>query len=271
MGKKHIYMPRIVSKLCPRSSPPPGRRHLKSASVHVSKATPFLIVSTLDTPLSDAVCLHTRPTPTSGSSDPVSTVCCSQRCPMASVHIHLLSPVEIRTRFPGIFFLLTIQATVALTRRQRHCAQMAHHRRTLLGYVCITFILATIGFAGNARYTEMIWIDLRDAPGGPAALIQDELSYRINVMALTWYVLCRVAGMTTKSRALVTTSWNGSCKHCWFVFFPSSCLSFPFTHDSSTVALYSGAGRNASSSPCPYSMQPWSVRTHLPPPPNTPA
>ncbi|KAF8548282.1 hypothetical protein OG21DRAFT_1564907 [Imleria badia] len=88
-----------------------------------------------------------------------------------------------------IFFLLTIQATVALTRRPRHCAQVPHHRRTLLGYVWITFVLATVGFAGNARYTEIIWIDLRDAPGGPAALIQDELSYRINVMALTCYYI----------------------------------------------------------------------------------
>lgn len=51
----------------------------------------------------------------------------------------------------------------------------------LLGYVWITFALATIGFAGNARYTEMIWINLRDAPGGPAALILDELKYCINV------------------------------------------------------------------------------------------
>lgn len=59
-----------------------------------------------------------------------------------------------------------------------------------LGYVWITFVLATVGFAGNARYTEMIWIDLRDAPGGPAALILDEMDYWINLVALTWYALC---------------------------------------------------------------------------------
>ncbi|KAG8220335.1 hypothetical protein J3R82DRAFT_3475 [Butyriboletus roseoflavus] len=89
----------------------------------------------------------------------------------------------------GIFFLLTIQATVALSQRPRHGGQIARHPWILLSYVWITFILATIGFAGNARYTEMIWIDLRDAPGGPAALILDELSYWINVMALASYYI----------------------------------------------------------------------------------
>ncbi|KAG1852665.1 hypothetical protein F4604DRAFT_1804913 [Suillus subluteus] len=36
----------------------------------------------------------------------------------------------------------------------------------------------------NAKYTEMIWIDLRDAPGGPLALIEDYMNYRINFVAL---------------------------------------------------------------------------------------
>ena len=65
----------------------------------------------------------------------------------------------------------------------------------LLSYVWITFALATVGLAGNARYTEMIWIDLRDAPGGPAALIFNELDYWINVMSLTWYALCIFVGV----------------------------------------------------------------------------
>lgn len=93
-----------------------------------------------------------------------------------------------------MLFLLTIHATIALTRKPRHCAQIAHHRWVLLGYVWITFTLATIGFAGNARYTEMIWIDLRDASGGPAALILHEPDYRINVVALSWYAFYVVVG-----------------------------------------------------------------------------
>lgn len=92
---------------------------------------------------------------------------------------------------PGILFLLTIQAGHALiysphsfrlsSTGSKHVAQQ---RLTLLAYIAITFILATIGFAGNAKYTEMIWIDLRDAPGGPATLIELELDYWVNRMAL---------------------------------------------------------------------------------------
>ncbi|KIJ63955.1 hypothetical protein HYDPIDRAFT_28853 [Hydnomerulius pinastri MD-312] len=89
----------------------------------------------------------------------------------------------------GMFFLLTIQATIALTRRPRSGSKIAEHRWMLLSYVFITFILGTIGFAGNAKYTEMIWIDLRNAPGGPAALINNELNYWINMMALSCYYI----------------------------------------------------------------------------------
>ncbi|KAG8220334.1 hypothetical protein J3R82DRAFT_3474 [Butyriboletus roseoflavus] len=89
----------------------------------------------------------------------------------------------------GIFFLLTMQATVALIQRPRYPSQTAHNRWVLLGYVWITFTLATIGFAGNAQYTEMIWIDLRNVSGGPTALILNELDYRINMMALTCYYI----------------------------------------------------------------------------------
>jgi len=70
--------------------------------------------------------------------------------------------------------------------RPRHGGKIAENRYWLLFYVFITFVLGTVGFAGNARYTEMIWIDLRDIPGGPAWLIENELSYPINVVAVAW-------------------------------------------------------------------------------------
>ncbi|KAI6169587.1 hypothetical protein EDD17DRAFT_18068 [Pisolithus thermaeus] len=87
----------------------------------------------------------------------------------------------------GILLLLTFQAVGAILSRHRN-GNGVLYRPWLLAYVVVTFVLATIGFAANLKYTEMIWIDLRDAPGGPVALIEDELSYWINVMALTWYV-----------------------------------------------------------------------------------
>jgi hypothetical protein len=72
----------------------------------------------------------------------------------------------------------------ALMQRPRHGQRIANNRRTLLCYTIITFALGTISFAGNTKYTEMIWIDLRNAPGGPVALIQDVMQYRINFMAI---------------------------------------------------------------------------------------
>ncbi|KAG1816489.1 uncharacterized protein BJ212DRAFT_1480934 [Suillus subaureus] len=85
----------------------------------------------------------------------------------------------------GAFFLLTVQSCIALMRRPRHGGKIRGHRVALLFYVVITFILITISVAANAKYTEMIWIDLRDAPGGPLALIENEMPYSINVLALS--------------------------------------------------------------------------------------
>ncbi|KAG2342637.1 hypothetical protein BDR05DRAFT_868836, partial [Suillus weaverae] len=84
----------------------------------------------------------------------------------------------------GIFFLLTVQACIALMQRPRYGGKIADHRLALLFYVFITFVLGTISFGVNLKYTEMIWIDLRDAPGGPLARVEGYMSYRINFIAL---------------------------------------------------------------------------------------
>jgi len=84
----------------------------------------------------------------------------------------------------GIYFLLTIQAWIALMQQPRYGGKIADNRLALLFYVFVTFALGTISSAANATYTEMIWIDLRDAPGGPLALIEGFMNYRINFIAL---------------------------------------------------------------------------------------
>ncbi|KAG2130883.1 hypothetical protein DEU56DRAFT_462610 [Suillus clintonianus] len=90
----------------------------------------------------------------------------------------------------GVFSLLTLQAASALMQRPRHGGKIADNRLVLLSYIAVTFVLGTIGYAANARYTEMIWIDLRDAPGGPVALIEHMMDYRINIMGLaTYYIM----------------------------------------------------------------------------------
>jgi hypothetical protein len=85
----------------------------------------------------------------------------------------------------GIFFLLSVQCCLALMRRPQHGGKIANNRPALVFYVIITFVLRTLSVSANAKYTEMIWIDLRNAPGGPLALIEDEMAYPINIMALS--------------------------------------------------------------------------------------
>lgn len=86
----------------------------------------------------------------------------------------------------GIYFLLTVQAWMALMQphRRRHGGRNAEQRLALLFYVFITFVLASISTGLNIKYTQMIWIDNRDAPGGPVALIKDYMSLRMNFIAL---------------------------------------------------------------------------------------
>ncbi|KAG2142716.1 hypothetical protein BD769DRAFT_1348516 [Suillus cothurnatus] len=101
-----------------------------------------------------------------------------------SIERFRLDGMMVACTFYGVFFLLTVQACIVLMQRPRYGRETADHHRALLFYVLITFVLGTINFGMNAKYTEMIWIDLRDAPGGPLALIEGFMSYRINFIAL---------------------------------------------------------------------------------------
>ncbi|KIK46104.1 hypothetical protein CY34DRAFT_457494 [Suillus luteus UH-Slu-Lm8-n1] len=86
----------------------------------------------------------------------------------------------------GIYFLLTVQAWMALMQlpRRQHGGKNTEHRLALLFYVFITFVLGSISTALNIKYTQMIWIDDRDAPGGPVVLIKNYMSLRMNFIAL---------------------------------------------------------------------------------------
>ena len=55
----------------------------------------------------------------------------------------------------------------------------------MYAYIIITFILATMGFACNARYTEDIWINFRyTTDRSPEDLIINEFDYWWNIMAI---------------------------------------------------------------------------------------
>ncbi|KAG1828145.1 hypothetical protein EV424DRAFT_561550 [Suillus variegatus] len=84
----------------------------------------------------------------------------------------------------GVYLLLTVQAVTALMQRPRRGQKIANNRRMLLCYILLTFALSTTCFACATKYTEMIWIDLRDAPGGPVGQIENAMHYRINFVGM---------------------------------------------------------------------------------------
>lgn len=74
----------------------------------------------------------------------------------------------------GILFLLTWQAIQALLSQK---GRLPTIKKILIAYSLVTFALATVGFGANAEYTQMIYVDLRDTPGGPPVLIKLALDY----------------------------------------------------------------------------------------------
>ncbi|EJC99616.1 uncharacterized protein FOMMEDRAFT_148537 [Fomitiporia mediterranea MF3/22] len=108
----------------------------------------------------------------------------------------------------GCYAILTIQTSSALLRNKRY-AENTHMRKVFLFYIAVTFVLATIGFSGNVKYTEMIWIDLRDSPGGTTSLINLEMDYWINRMALaSYYVMEWFMEILLLHRCFVIWGWN---------------------------------------------------------------
>ncbi|KAG1894027.1 uncharacterized protein F5891DRAFT_985375 [Suillus fuscotomentosus] len=59
------------------------------------------------------------------------------------------------------------------------------------------------------KYTEVIWIDLRDTPSDPIALIENSMHYRINFVAILWQapLLIHLHTMLTVSSSGHVTEW----------------------------------------------------------------
>lgn len=137
----------------------------------------------------------------------------------------------------GGFFILTVQAAAALIQRPRHGGKIADHRLALLVYVVVTFILGTIGFAANAKYTEMIWIDLRGALGGPVELIENEMTYPINVVAISCYFVMEwFMQALLLHRCCVIWNWAR------YVMIPMSTIYIAMITMSILVLIQSSAG-----------------------------
>jgi hypothetical protein len=82
-----------------------------------------------------------------------------------------------------------VQAIFVLWRKRQVSEQSKifdRGRIALLAYLVSTLILATLGVAGNVKYSEIIWIDSRGSSYTPEELIINGLAFWETKMALTW-------------------------------------------------------------------------------------
>ncbi|KAF9258499.1 hypothetical protein L218DRAFT_909339 [Marasmius fiardii PR-910] len=111
----------------------------------------------------------------------------------------------------GIFFLLSIQAFMAVRRGARSTTvKLPKQTANLLyAYIIVTFILSTIGLACNARYTEDIWINFRDGPRSPEDLIINEFDFWWNRMAIdSNFVMIWIMDLLLLYRCFVIWNYN---------------------------------------------------------------
>ncbi|KAF7347027.1 hypothetical protein MVEN_01456100 [Mycena venus] len=112
----------------------------------------------------------------------------------------------------GILFTLTFQTLFLLIQQPKSKTSWS-----LIGYISLVFTLATLGFAGNAKFNQQTYIDDRNIPGGPNAFTAEFYSEWVNMMSFGSYVL-----MSWLADGLVlwrfTLIWE---KKYWFALFPS--------------------------------------------------
>ncbi|KAG1857087.1 hypothetical protein F4604DRAFT_1931630 [Suillus subluteus] len=68
-----------------------------------------------------------------------------------SIEQFRLDGMMVACAFYGVFFFLTVQTWIVIMQQPRYGGQIADHRRALLFYVFITFVLGTINFGMNAN------------------------------------------------------------------------------------------------------------------------
>ncbi|KAJ8502829.1 hypothetical protein ONZ45_g11403 [Pleurotus djamor] len=112
------------------------------------------------------------------------------------------------SRLDGMLLGAISWATAALFKKPSHPGEtIATHRNILLAYIALTFVLGTIGFAANSRYTQMIWIDLRSSGRDPEELIVKEFDYWINRLAVgCYYVMTWIMDALLLHRCFIV--WN---------------------------------------------------------------
>lgn len=98
----------------------------------------------------------------------------------------MLSYAAFLSLFTGMLLLLFLQCADVLLQTNN---RQAKRRWRLFTYISIIFCLATIALGTELKWTEMMFIDDRNFPGGPATFGVTMFSYWIPM-------LCSACGVT---------------------------------------------------------------------------
>ncbi|TDL29997.1 hypothetical protein BD410DRAFT_703038, partial [Rickenella mellea] len=79
----------------------------------------------------------------------------------------------------------------------------------LLAFVCSLFTLGTISIAANTKFSEEMWIDDRNIPGGPIAWLTEHYSDPVNTLGNAAYIFANfLADGVLLHRLLVVWNYN---------------------------------------------------------------
>ncbi|KAJ7769392.1 hypothetical protein B0H16DRAFT_1452588 [Mycena metata] len=84
----------------------------------------------------------------------------------------------------GILFTITAQTLLLFSQLPKDKTP-----RLLIAYIIAIFVLASVGFGGNAKFNQMTYIDDRNYPGGPNAYTVDFYSTLVNMLSFGAYIL----------------------------------------------------------------------------------
>lgn len=102
------------------------------------------------------------------------------------VSVHLVGLAAVLTLWhPGVeccVFAATVY--VLLQRAPNHGS-----RNAMLAYVSVLFAITTVGTGAGMKWAELVWIDDRGFPGGPAAYILEEFSNPMNILSFASYIV----------------------------------------------------------------------------------
>lgn len=94
----------------------------------------------------------------------------------------------------------------------------------MLAFVCVLFAVTTVGTGAGMKWAELVWIDNRGFPGGPAAYILTNFSNPMNILSFASYV---VGNFMTD--LLLVIAFSPTCPHigltivaqlyrCWVIW-----------------------------------------------------